>query len=72
VCLIFTAPTLAAGQTAATDKPEHVLSQQDWREDLHFLAAQMRLKHNSLFHTMTEVQFNQAAIWAARVLFLSF
>jgi hypothetical protein len=58
-CLVFTVPTLAAGQTA-TDKPEHRLSPQDWREDLRFLAAQMRLKHKSLFHTMTEAEFNQA------------
>ena len=56
-CLLVTAPRLAAGQTAATD---HQLSAQEWREDLHFLGAQMRLKHNSLFHTMTETAFNQA------------
>ena len=60
VCLLFTALTLAAGQTSATDKPDHPLSSQEWREDLHFLAAQMRLKHKSLFHTMTEAEFNQA------------
>ena len=58
-CLLFTVPTLAAGQTA-TDKPDHRLSPEDWREDLRFLAAQMRLKHKSLFHTMTEAEFNQA------------
>ena len=58
-CLVFTVPTFAAGQPA-TDKPEHRLSPQDWREDLRFLAAQMRLKHKSLFHTMTETEFNQA------------
>src|SRR5258707_1586908 len=58
-CLLFTVPTLAAGQTA-TDKPDHRLSPQDWREDLHFLEAQMLLKHKSLFHTMTEAEFNQA------------
>jgi hypothetical protein len=58
-CLVFTVPTLAAGQTA-TDKPDHRLSPQDWREDLRFLATQMRLKHKSLFHTMTEAEFNQA------------
>src|SRR6266446_182550 len=58
-CLLFTLPTLAAGQTA-TDKPDHRLSPQDWREDLRFLAAQMRLKHKSLFHTMTEAEFNRA------------
>ena len=58
-CLLITVPTLAAGQTA-TDKPDHRLSPQDWREDLRFLAAQMRLKHKSLFHTMTEAEFNQA------------
>ncbi len=56
-CLLFTALRLAAGQTAATD---HQLSTQEWREDLHFLGAQMRLKHKSLFHTMTETAFNQA------------
>jgi hypothetical protein len=59
-CLVFTVPTLAAVQTAATDKPDHQLSPQDWREDLRFLAAQMRLKHKSLFHSMTEAEFNQA------------
>src|SRR5260221_5480311 len=58
-CLLFTVPTLAAGQTA-TDKPDHRLSPQDWREDLRFLAAQMRLKHKSLFHTMTEAEINHA------------
>jgi len=59
-CLLFTVPTLAAGQTAATDKPDRRLSPQDWREDLRFLAQQMRLKHKSLFHSMTEAEFNQA------------
>jgi len=58
-CLLFTVPTLAAGQTV-TDKPDHRLSPQDWREDLRFLAVQMRLKHKSLFHTMTEAEFNRA------------
>ena len=56
-CVLFTAVRLAAGQTAATD---HQLSTQEWREDLYFLSAQMRLKHKSLFHTMTETEFNQA------------
>ena len=60
VCLLFSALTLAAGQISATDKPDHPLSSQEWREDLHFLAAQMRLKHKSLFHTMTEAELNQA------------
>jgi len=59
-CLLFTALTPAVGQTAATDKPDHPLSAQEWREDLHFLAAQMRFKHKSLFHTLTETEFNQA------------
>jgi len=59
-CLVFTVPTLAAVPTAATGKPDHQLSPQDWREDLRFLAAQMRLKHKSLFHSMTEAEFNQA------------
>jgi hypothetical protein len=59
-CLVFAVPTLAAGQTAATGKPDRRRSPQDWREDLRFLAEQMRLKHKSLFHTMTEAEFNQA------------
>jgi hypothetical protein len=58
-CVVFSVPTLAAAQVA-TGKPDHRLSPQDWREDLRFLAAQMRLKHKSLFHTMTEAEFNQA------------
>src|SRR5258708_9263546 len=58
-CLLFTVPTLAAGQTT-TDKPDHRLSPEDCREDLRFLAAQMRLKHKSLFHTMTMADFNEA------------
>jgi hypothetical protein len=60
VYVLFAALTLAAGQTEATDEPDHRLSPQDWREDLRFLATQMRLKHKSLFHTMTEAEFNQA------------
>jgi len=56
-CLLFAALTIWTGRAATTDNP---LSAQEWREDLHFLAAQMRLKHKSLFHTMTETEFNQA------------
>jgi len=58
-CLVFSVPTLAGPQTASGES-HHRLSPQDWREDLRFLATQMRLKHKSLFHTMTEAEFNQA------------
>jgi hypothetical protein len=36
------------------------LSSNDWREDLHYLAQQMPLKHKQLFHTMTEAAFTDA------------
>src|SRR6266851_3893611 len=39
---------------------EHHLSPQEWREDLRYLAEQMRLKHKSLFHTMPEAEFKGA------------
>jgi hypothetical protein len=58
--LLLTAGTFSAGQTAATDTTRHELSAQEWREDLHTLAAQVRLNHKSLFHTMTEAEFNRA------------
>jgi hypothetical protein len=59
-CLLIADVRLAVGETAA-DKPGKQLSAQEWREDLHFLAAQMRLKRKSLFHTMTEAEF---VVWA--------
>lgn len=36
------------------------LSAQQWREDLHYLAQEMPKQHKSLFHTMTQAQFEQA------------
>jgi hypothetical protein len=36
------------------------LSAEQWRQDLHFLAEQMPLKHKSLFHTMNEAEFHAA------------
>lgn len=60
VCLFFIDVIRADGQNTPTGEPPNQLSTQEWREDLHFLAAQMRLKHKSLFHTMTEAEFNAA------------
>jgi hypothetical protein len=48
--------TLAQERTAP---PPH-LSSEEWREDLHYLAQQMPLKHKQLFHTMTEAAFQEA------------
>ena len=39
---------------------EHPLSAEQWRQDLHFLAEQMPLKHKSLFHTMNKAEFHVA------------
>jgi hypothetical protein len=47
-------------QTTPNDRQEPVLTAEDWREDLHYMALQMRLKHKSLFHTVTEAEFNKA------------
>jgi len=36
------------------------LGAQQWRDDLHYLAQEMPKQHKSLFHTMTQAQFQQA------------
>ncbi|HWW16204.1 MAG TPA: hypothetical protein VN310_16215 [Candidatus Dormibacteraeota bacterium] len=59
VCFLLSPFPSAAAQNAANDKPSPPMSAQEWREDLKFMAAQMRLKHKSLFHTMTESEFTQ-------------
>ena len=59
-CLLGVNPAPVSAQSPAIEKTQPPLSAQDWRDDLQFLAAQMRLKHKSLFHAMTEAQFNQA------------
>jgi tetratricopeptide (TPR) repeat protein len=43
-------------KTAAVDKTEA----ERWREDLRYMAEQMPLRHNNLFHTMTREQFDAA------------
>ncbi len=43
-------------KTAAVDKAEA----ERWREDLRYMAEQMPLLHNNLFHTMTREQFDTA------------
>jgi len=58
--LLSVTPAPVSAQSPAIEKTQPPLSAQDWRDDLQFLAAQMRLKHKSLFHSMTEAQFNQA------------
>ncbi|HEY3927720.1 MAG TPA: hypothetical protein VGL89_05065 [Candidatus Koribacter sp.] len=50
------AVTTAAAHDIVTIQP----SAQEWREDLHYLAEQMRLQHKSLFHDMTPFDFDQA------------
>ena len=36
------------------------LSAQEWRDDLSYLAQEMPKQHKSLFHTMTQAQFDEA------------
>ncbi len=36
------------------------LSAEEWRDDLHYLAQEMPKQHKSLFHTMTQPQFQKA------------
>ncbi len=43
-------------KTAVVDKAEV----ERWREDLRYMAEQMPLRHNNLFHTMTREQFDTA------------
>jgi len=38
----------------------HRITAREWHEDLRYLASQMPLKHKSLFHTMTQSEFEQA------------
>jgi hypothetical protein len=45
--------------SAAQNTAPH-LSAQEWREDLHYLAQEMPKQHKSLFHTMTQAEFEQA------------
>jgi len=58
-CIVLVASGSAL-QAPTADVPggQRHASAKEWREDLHFLAEQMRLKHKSLFHTMNEAQFN--------------
>jgi len=57
-CIVLVASGFALqAPTAGVSGGQRHPSVKEWREDLHFLAEQMRLKHKSLFHTMTEAQF---------------
>ena len=56
--LMCTAPTRA--QTQPSQSPARALSSQEWREDLHYMAANMAVKHKSLFHTMSQAEFERA------------
>jgi tetratricopeptide (TPR) repeat protein len=59
LCLASAGPLAAqTGEVQKSSRPP--LSAQEWREDLHYMAAQMRLKHKALFHSMTEAEFNGA------------
>ncbi|HEY6305658.1 MAG TPA: hypothetical protein VI488_04255 [Candidatus Angelobacter sp.] len=59
LCLVFAAPLAGQAGPSGNDV-ESRLSAAEWRDDLHYLAAQMRLKHKSLFHSMSEVAFAKA------------
>ena len=55
--VLFVSPAYSqSAKTAAVDKAEA----ERWREDLRYMAEQMPLRHNNLFHTMTRAQFDAA------------
>jgi hypothetical protein len=57
--LIFGRALTTSAQTAAAEGGRN-LSAAEWREDLHYLDSQMRLKHKSLFHSVSEAEFASA------------
>src|SRR5579859_6295822 len=58
--LLFLSVTSPWDNAFASVELESQPSAQEWREDLRFLVQQMRLKHKSLFHTISEAEFTQA------------
>jgi hypothetical protein len=58
ICSLWPVPAVAQTGNAAPE-PTHLSSQQ-WQEDLKYLAAQMRVKHQALFHAMPEDEFEEA------------
>ena len=56
LCLLFLSGLLPALAQSTAPHP----SAQQWREDLDYLAQEMPRQHKSLFHTMTQAQFEQA------------
>ena len=44
---------------AAADAPRNLTSAQ-WREDLNFMASEMKRRHKNLYHTITQQQFDAA------------
>jgi hypothetical protein len=59
--VVFLAVSLYSScQVAKPNSAIRPISMEEWREDLHFLVAQMRQKHKSLFHSVTEADFNSA------------
>jgi hypothetical protein len=62
-CSVFALAALAQPLYTLAQDPSEVqkhLTSAEWREDLHYLAQQMPLRHKQLFHTMTEAAFKDA------------
>ena len=55
-------PALAAAPAApaAPANMPAALTAEQWREDLRFMAAEMKRRHENLYHTITPQQFDSA------------
>ena len=58
VTLLALLPLPAAAQQSAQARPE--LTADQWREDLRFMAAEMKARHASLYHKVTQAEFDAA------------
>lgn len=47
-------------QTAAAPAPPRELTAEQWREDLRFIAAEMRSRHPNLYHEVSKAEFESA------------
>ena len=59
VAAAFLFPSLALAQTPAASSPPAMTAEQ-WREDLRFMASEMRLRHPNLYHEVKKAEFNSA------------
>lgn len=61
LCLAITEPAISqtAAAPAAAEQPRQLTAEQ-WREDLEFMAAEMKRRHANLYHTVSRQEFEAA------------